>query len=54
MGFYRDRMFPRILNLFMNTKETRRIRCEVCAPLAGDIVEIGFGTGLNLPHMPRR
>jgi ubiquinone/menaquinone biosynthesis C-methylase UbiE len=36
----------------MNTKETRRIRGEVCAPLAGDVVEIGFGTGLNLPHMP--
>jgi ubiquinone/menaquinone biosynthesis C-methylase UbiE len=52
MGFYRDRMFPRILNLLMNTKETRRIRAEVCAPLAGDVVEIGFGTGLNLPHIP--
>ncbi|MCE9623233.1 MAG: class I SAM-dependent methyltransferase [Actinomycetia bacterium] len=52
MGFYGDRVFPRILNVVMNSKQTRRIRSEVCAPLAGEVVEIGFGTGLNLPHMP--
>jgi ubiquinone/menaquinone biosynthesis C-methylase UbiE len=52
MAFYRDRVFPKIMNTMMNTKETRRIRAEVCAPLEGDVVEIGFGTGLNLPHMP--
>jgi ubiquinone/menaquinone biosynthesis C-methylase UbiE len=52
MGVYRDRVFPRIINLACNTKETRRIRHEVCAPLAGDVLEIGFGTGLNLPHLP--
>lgn len=52
MAFYRDRMFPKIMNTLMNTKETRRIRAEVCAPLKGEVVEIGFGTGLNLPHMP--
>ena len=40
------------MNAMMNTKETRRIRAEVCAPLAGDVLEIGFGTGLNLPHLP--
>ena len=40
------------MNVVMNSKQTRRIRSEVCAPLAGDIVEIGFGTGLNLPHLP--
>ena len=52
MGFYRDSVFPRIMNRAMNTKETRRIRGEVCAPLAGEVVEIGFGTGLNLPYLP--
>lgn len=40
------------MNSVMNTKETRRIRGEVCAPLAGEVLEIGFGTGLNLPHLP--
>ena len=53
MRFYRDRVFPRLMNLACNTKETRRIRAAVCAPLAGEVLEIGFGTGLNLPHLPR-
>ena len=52
MGFYSDSVFPRIMNVMMNSQETRRVRAEVCAPLAGDVVEIGFGTGLNLPHLP--
>ena len=51
-NWYRDHVFARIMNTMMNTKETRRIRAEVCAPLAGDVLEIGFGTGLNLPHLP--
>src|SRR3954470_10390894 len=52
MGFYRDRIFAPVMNRIMNTRETRRIRAEVCAPLRGEVVEIGFGTGLNLPHIP--
>ncbi len=52
MGFYRDRIFPRIMNTLMDSKETRRIRERVCAPLQGEVVEIGFGTGHNLPFLP--
>lgn len=52
MGFYRDRVFPRVMNLACNTKETRRIRAKVCEPLAGAVLEIGFGTGHNLPYLP--
>ncbi len=52
MGFYGERIFPKIMNVVMNSKQTRRIRSEVCAPLAGEVVEIGFGSGLNLPHLP--
>ena len=40
------------MNMACNTKETRRIRATVCAPLTGEVLEIGFGTGLNLPHLP--
>lgn len=52
MGLYGERVFPRVMNVLMNTKETRQIRARVCAPLRGEVVEIGFGTGHNLPFMP--
>jgi SAM-dependent methyltransferase len=52
MGIYRDHVFPRILNVLMDTKETRRIRGRVCEGLSGEVVEIGFGTGHNLPFLP--
>ena len=52
MSFYGDHVFPRVMNRLMNNKQMRETRARVCAPLAGDIVEIGFGTGLNLPHLP--
>lgn len=51
MGFYRDQVFPRLMTVVCNTKETRRTRAAVCQPLAGEVLEIGFGTGLNLPHL---
>jgi SAM-dependent methyltransferase len=50
-GLYERRVFPRILDVIMNTAETRRIRSEVCSPLAGEVLEIGFGTGHNLPFL---
>jgi ubiquinone/menaquinone biosynthesis C-methylase UbiE len=40
------------MNKTCNTSESRRVRAIVCAPLAGDVLEIGFGSGLNLPHLP--
>jgi ubiquinone/menaquinone biosynthesis C-methylase UbiE len=52
MSFYDDRVLPRIINLVMNTKEDRKIRSRVCAGLTGEVVEIGFGTGHNLPYLP--
>jgi ubiquinone/menaquinone biosynthesis C-methylase UbiE len=52
MNFYDDHVLPRIINVAMNTKENRKIRSRVCAELTGDIVEIGFGTGHNLPFLP--
>ncbi len=52
MGCYGDKVFPRLMNVAMGGKETRAIRARVCADLAGEVVEIGFGTGHNLPFLP--
>ena len=42
------------MNRVMNTKQNRLIRSRVCAALWGDVIETGFGTGLNVPHLPPR
>jgi ubiquinone/menaquinone biosynthesis C-methylase UbiE len=52
VGFYRDRVFTPAMDRLMDTAETRRIRRSVCAPLHGRVLEIGFGTGHNLPFLP--
>ena len=52
MGVYSDRVLPHVINVVMNTEQTRKVRARVCAGLTGDVVEIGFGTGHNLPFMP--
>ena len=50
MGFYREHVLPRVVDKVMSTKETRRIRERICADLTGDVVEIGFGSGHNVPY----
>jgi ubiquinone/menaquinone biosynthesis C-methylase UbiE len=52
VGVYSERVVPHLINVVMNTKQTRRVRARVCEGLSGDIVEIGFGTGHNLPFVP--
>lgn len=52
MGIYRSRILPHLMNAAMSPKENREIRSHVCADLAGTVVEIGFGSGLNIPHYP--
>ena len=52
MGFYDDRVLPHVINVVMNNKYTREIRGRVCTGLHGEVVEIGFGTGHNLPFLP--
>jgi ubiquinone/menaquinone biosynthesis C-methylase UbiE len=52
MGVYSTQVLPRIVNVVCNMKENRVQRQRVCEGLAGEIVEIGFGSGLNVPFYP--
>src|SRR4051794_5932044 len=52
MGFYDDRIVPRIIDKACGMKALREHRRRVCAGLAGDVVEMGCGSGLNVPSSP--
>jgi ubiquinone/menaquinone biosynthesis C-methylase UbiE len=52
MGFYGDRIVPRLCDLVMSSDELTPIRARVAARLEGDVLEVGFGSGLNVPHYP--
>jgi SAM-dependent methyltransferase len=52
MGFYGEQVVPRIINAACGTQRLNPLRREACAGLAGEVVEIGFGSGLNVPFYP--
>jgi ubiquinone/menaquinone biosynthesis C-methylase UbiE len=52
VGFYREHVLPRLVDRACGTAELRRWRDQVTAGLSGTVVEVGFGSGLNLPSLP--
>jgi ubiquinone/menaquinone biosynthesis C-methylase UbiE len=53
VGIYSEQVVPRIVNFACGTKEIAKVRAEACAGLSGDVLEIGFGSGLSLPYFPK-
>jgi ubiquinone/menaquinone biosynthesis C-methylase UbiE len=54
VGWYAQIVIPRLCDLFLNKPFVARYRRELLAQAMGDVLEIGLGTGLNLPHYPPR
>jgi ubiquinone/menaquinone biosynthesis C-methylase UbiE len=52
VGFYSRVIFPRLCDLLLGRPLIDRYRRELLAHVHGDVLEIGFGTGLNLLHYP--
>ena len=52
MGFYSTYIFPRLVEWSLGSEIVRDHRRETLAPLHGQVLEIGFGTGLNLACYP--
>ena len=52
MGVYTEHVLPRIVDVACNLKEVHPQRRRACDGLAGEVVEIGFGSGLNVPFYP--
>ncbi len=52
MGIYSRLIFPRLCDWAMRSPHIERLRREVLAKVDGEILEIGFGTGINLGHYP--
>ena len=52
MGVYTQHVLPRIVDAACNLREAHPQRRRACDGLAGEVVEIGFGSGLNVPFYP--
>ena len=52
VGLYGEHVLPWIVDRACGMEANRKLRRRVCAGLAGDVVEIGFGSGLNVPFYP--
>ncbi len=52
MSFYRNQVLPRLIDRIMRANDLDELRSRVASKLTGDVLEIGFGSGLNVPFYP--
>ena len=52
MAFWTDRVVPHLTDVALSTSEVTELRRRVCPGLHGTVLEIGFGSGLNVLCYP--
>jgi ubiquinone/menaquinone biosynthesis C-methylase UbiE len=50
MSFYEERVLPHLINWACSTGPQKKQREKIVHLAEGDVLEVGFGSGLNLPH----
>ncbi|WP_193611619.1 class I SAM-dependent methyltransferase [Nocardioides lijunqiniae] len=52
MSWWERRVVPRLVEASLSSPEVAERRALVCAELTGSVLELGFGSGLNIGHYP--
>jgi ubiquinone/menaquinone biosynthesis C-methylase UbiE len=50
MGFYETRVLPHLVDAALSGRQFERLRRRVTERVAGDVLEVGFGSGRNVPY----
>ncbi|HET8929895.1 MAG TPA: class I SAM-dependent methyltransferase [Acidimicrobiales bacterium] len=52
MGFYGDQVLPRVIDVMLGGDKLGELRARAMQGLTGEVLEIGFGSGTNVPWYP--
>ena len=52
MGFYEQQVLPRFVDVALSGREFAKLRERVASELEGEVLEVGFGSGRNVPYYP--
>ncbi|HEX6861835.1 MAG TPA: methyltransferase domain-containing protein [Thermoanaerobaculia bacterium] len=54
MALWKDRILPYFVHAALKAPEFRELRWQYLGGAEGEVLEIGFGSGLNVPHLSSR
>jgi len=54
MALWKDRILPYFVHAALRAREFEEVRSQYLGGAEGEVLEIGFGSGLNVPHLSPR